>query len=127
MKKIKNTLAVILTVAMLITGIPFAFASTATPSDATPAADGYSITNPYADVNWETVNQYKAALHTHTNASDGDNTLIDSIERHYQTGFDIVSVTDHGTSDMSWTDSTIGSKLVAKVMGLVGKSDGNLV
>ena len=127
MKKIKNTLAVILTVAMLITGIPSAFASTATPSDATPAADGYSITNPYADVNWETVNQYKAALHTHTNASDGDNTLIDSIERHYQTGFDIVSVTDHGTSDMSWTDSTIGSKLVAKVMGLVGKSDGNLV
>ena len=126
MKKFRNTLAVVLAAAMLITSIPFAFASNATPTDAAPA-NGYSITNPYADINWETVNHYKAALHTHTNASDGDDTLINSLERHYQTGFDIVSITDHGTSDMSWTDSTIGSKIVAKAMALVGKSDGNLV
>ncbi len=126
MKKLRNTLAVILASALLITGIPFAFAANATPTDASPA-DGYVITNPYADINWETVNQYKTALHTHTNASDGDDTLKDSLERHYQTGFDIVSITDHGVSDMSWTDSTIGSKIVTKVMTLFGKSDGNLV
>lgn len=128
MKKIRNAIAVILASALLITGAPFAFASNATPTDAAPVtAEGYSITNPYADINWETVNQYKTALHTHTNASDGDDTLKASLERHYQTGYDIVSITDHGVSDMSWTDSTIGSKLVTKVMTLFGKSDGNLV
>lgn len=134
--KMKKIVSAFVASAMLMTSIPFAFASNATPSDVstptdapieTPAGEGYDITNPYANINWETVNQYKSALHTHTNASDGDDTLINSLERHYLTGFDIVSVTDHGTSDMSWTDSTIGSKIVARVMTLIGKSDGNLV
>ena len=117
MKGFKKVLAVVLAATMLFSCAPFAFA----------ADDGYTITNPYENINWRTVNQYKTALHTHTNASDGDDTLLSSINRHYETGFDIVSFTDHGVSDMSWTDSTIGSKLVTKVMALVGKSDGNLV
>lgn len=130
MKKFKNTIAVILAAAMLVTCIPFAFAANSTPSDApesgTPTGDGYEITNPYENIDWATINQYKTALHTHTNASDGDDTLTASLERHYQTGYDIVSITDHGVSDMSWTDSTLGSKFITKVMTLVGKSDGNL-
>lgn len=114
----KKVLAVFMAAAMLFTFAPLAFAE---GSDA-----GYTITNPYANINWETINQYKTALHTHTNASDGDNTLTESIERHYETGYDIVSVTDHGVSDLSWTDSTLGSKFITKIMTLFGRSDGNL-
>ena len=129
MKNFKNSLAVFLAASMLFTSIPFAFASS-TPSDApaigAPVSNGFTITNPYANINWETINQYKTALHTHTNASDGDDTLTESLERHYQTGYDIVSITDHGVSDMSWTDSSLGSKFITKVMTLFGKSDGNL-
>lgn len=134
MKNLKKSISAFLVAVLLLTVIPGAFAASsdpATPTDApsvgTSAGDGYKITNPYADIDWATVNQYKTALHTHTNASDGDNTLTESIERHYQTGYDIVSITDHSVSDMSWTDSTLGSKIVTKVMTLFGKSDGNLV
>lgn len=115
---LKKVLAVFMAAAMLFTFAPLAFAE---GSDA-----GYTITNPYANIDWETINQYKTALHTHTNASDGDNTLTESIERHYETGYDIVSITDHGVSDLSWTDSTLGSKFITNLMTLVGRSDGNL-
>ena len=116
----KKSIAAILSVVMLIGCIPFAFAS-----DDNSA--GYTITNPYKNINWETINQYKTALHTHTNASDGDDTLINSIERHYETGFDIVAITDHGINDKSWTDSSKNSQLVTNFMSLIGKTDGELV
>ncbi len=98
---------------MLCTGIP-AFAAAET--------DEIAISNPYANIDWADVNQYKTALHTHTNASDGDQTLKASIERHYETGFDVVAITDHGTTDYNWCTDT-GSKLVGKVLKLVGKTD----
>lgn len=116
----KKSIAIILSAIMLLGCLPFAFA-------AEESASGYTITNPYQNINWETVNQYKAALHTHTNASDGDDTLINSIERHYETGFDIVAITDHGITDKSWTDSSKNSKLVTTFMSLIGKTDGELV
>ncbi len=116
----KKSIAVILSAIMLLGCLPFAFASE-------EASSGYTITNPYQNINWETVNQYKAALHTHTNASDGDDTLVASVERHYETGFDILAITDHGISDKSWTDSEKNSKLVTNFMSLIGKTDGNLV
>lgn len=115
---LKKSIAFLLAAVMLFGCMPFAFAA--------DADSGYTITNPYANIDWATVNQYKTALHTHTNASDGDDTLTESIERHYETGFDIVSITDHGVSDMSWTDSELGSKFITKVMTLIGKTDGNL-
>lgn len=114
----KKIFAVILALAMLMTFAPFAVAS----SD---ASDGYTITNPYKNIDWSTINQYKTALHTHTNASDGDDTLVHSIERHYETGFDIVSTTDHGISDKGWTQSN--ANIVTSVMSLIGKTDGKLV
>ena len=116
----KKSIALFLATVMLIGSVPFAFASEETN-------EGYTITNPYKNINWETVNQYKTALHTHTNASDGDDVLIKSIERHYETGFDIVAITDHGISDKSWTDSSKNSKLVTGFMSLIGKTDGELV
>lgn len=131
MKKFKKALSGFLATALIVTIVPFALAkSPATPGDAPnihATGDDITIISPYENIDWDSVNQYKAALHTHTNASDGDNTLKDSLERHYETGYDIVSITDHGVSDMSWTDSSLGSKFITKVMSLVGKSDGNLV
>lgn len=116
----KKAIAIILASVMLCGCIPFAFASS-------EAGNGYSITNPYENIDWETVNQYKAALHTHTNASDGDDTLVASIERHYETGFEVLAITDHGISSKSWTDTSKNSKLITTVMSLIGKSNGNLV
>ncbi len=69
------------------------------------AADtDYAISNPYADVNWETYSAYKADLHSHTIASDGDNTTKEMAERHYELGFDIYAQSDHGTVNYSWTE-----------------------
>lgn len=116
----KKAIAIILASVMLCGCIPFAFASS-------EAGNGYSITNPYENIDWETVNQYKAALHTHTNASDGDDTLVASIERHYETGFDVLAITDHGINNKSWTDASKNSKLVTNVMSLIGKTSGELV
>ena len=73
-------------------------------SAAAYAADvDYAITNPYETVDWSW-DQYKADLHSHTNASDGNNTLPEMTEAHYDAGFDIVAVTDHGTSDHGWLE-----------------------
>ena len=63
----------------------------------------YTITNPYADVDWSW-KQYKADLHTHTTASDGDDTLKDMIETNYDYGFDIYATSDHGITSYSWTE-----------------------
>jgi len=114
----KKILASVLAATMLLTCTPLAFS-------ANDASKGYTITNPYEDIDWETVNQYKTALHTHTNASDGDDKLINSIERHYETGFDVVATTDHGISNTSWTESD--ANIVTDVMALIGKTDGNIV
>lgn len=114
MQKLQKTISLILAAALLFCCAPFAFA----------AESGYTITNPYKDINWETVNQYKAALHTHTNASDGDDTLEASLERHLETGYDVVAITDHGISNTSWTESD--ANIVTSVMSLIGKTDGEL-
>ncbi len=85
----------------------------------------YTITNPYAGVNWKTVGQYKTALHTHTNASDGDHTLKESIERHAQTGFDIVAVTDHGIVDPGFVSGPT-RPFVKRALDLLHRSEGEI-
>ncbi|MCL2445598.1 MAG: hypothetical protein FWD06_02375 [Oscillospiraceae bacterium] len=62
----------------------------------------FTIINPYANVNWDSFGQYKAALHVHTNSSDGRATLADTIRDHYNKGFDILAVTDHDVLLQSW-------------------------
>ena len=89
MKKFRSALAVFLCLAL---AVPFALCASAAEADGS-----YEITNPYADINWDAVTAYKTALHSHTNASDGDDNLRASVERHVEAGFDIVATTDHGT------------------------------
>ncbi len=71
----------------------------------------YTIKNPYADVNWEKTNQYKADLHSHTTSSDGNGTLKEMIESHYDYDFDILAVTDHGINSISWTEEHVNPVL----------------
>ena len=90
------------------------------------AADtAYVITNPYAGVDWQTVGQYKTALHTHTNASDGDHTLKESMQRHVETGFDIVAVTDHGIVDPGFVSGP-EKPFVKQALKLLHRSEGEI-
>ncbi len=116
MKKSKTIISVFLAVLLILCTAATAFA----------AESPYSISNPYENIDFSSVNAYKTAFHTHTNASDGDQTLKESIERHAQTGFDIVSVSDHGTVNYTWAEAN-PNKLIHGALSLVGKSEGDLV
>ncbi len=118
MKNFKTVFAVILSAIMCLSMCSIAFAA---------SEDGsYVITNPYENINWQTVTAYKTGLHSHTNASDGDDTLKSSIQRHAEAGFDIVATTDHGTVNYSWAEENANA-LIYGVMSLVGKTEGDLV
>lgn len=116
MNKTKKPLSIILAVIMCVPFALTAFADTTVD---------HIISNPYANVDWDTVNTYKTALHTHTNASDGDCTLRESVERHVETDFDIVATTDHGTVNYTWAEAN-PNKFIHGVMSIVGKSEGEL-
>ncbi|MCL2545768.1 MAG: BspA family leucine-rich repeat surface protein [Oscillospiraceae bacterium] len=60
-------------------------------------AANFVIDNPYEDVNWDTWNSHRAALHTHTNNFDGRLTLDNVVLDHFQRGYDILAITDHNT------------------------------
>lgn len=115
-----KVLSFAMSAAVLCTG----FAASA--KEEVPEVEGYTISNPYENIDWETVGQYKTGLHTHTTASDGDDTLFESIQRHYEAGFDMVATTDHSVVNYSWTDPSKGSNLVTGVMKLIGKSSGEM-
>ncbi len=91
----KKALAVFMAAAMFLTFAPLSFAE---GSDV-----DYKITSPYANINFETVNQYKADLHSHTAYSDGHNSLPEMAERHYELGFDIYAISDHSTVSYGYT------------------------
>ena len=94
MKNPKKILAIILAMAMLLTAAPVAFAQ---------ADIDYEIISPYETVDFSNINQYKADLHSHTTFSDGNETLPKMLERHYELGFDIYAITDHGTVSYGYT------------------------
>ena len=108
MKKIFKITAVILALTMLLTAAPIAFAD---------ADIDYDITSPYSTIDFSTVNQYKADLHSHTTFSDGNETLPAMTERHYELGFDIYAITDHGTVSYGYTSQTFNDpvKLISWV------------
>ena len=63
----------------------------------------FTIISPYATVDWEAWNQYKAAFHVHTRNSDGSASLPQMVERHYELGFNILAITDHRGLTAHWT------------------------
>lgn len=69
------------------------------------AVFGQSIVlDPYAEVNWQTFEQHKANLHTHTTQSDGQLTPSQAIDEYRSRGYTILSLTDHNLCTWSWTD-----------------------
>ncbi len=104
MKKRNNSLlkalSVVLAVVMLVSAVPvFSFAADGAAQDI-----DYAISNRYEAVEWETWKQYKVNLHCHTLASDGRNDIYEMIEAHYALGYGALAITDHGTTNYSWTD-----------------------
>ena len=73
----------------------------------------YAINNPYETVDFDNWGQYKADLHCHTTASDGDNTLTEMVEEHYAQGYDALAITDHGIVSRNWT--TVNSRNYFKI------------
>lgn len=66
------------------------------------------IFNPYEAVDWQTTGHYNAALHTHSNQSDGMGTVAEMAERYYELGFDIMSFNDHDVTTDKWSNSMTG-------------------
>lgn len=62
----------------------------------------FTIINPYECVDWSSWDTYKACLHLHTTASDGDVPLYEMIKAYYDAGYDILAVTDHGVVNNGW-------------------------
>ena len=62
----------------------------------------YTIVNPYETVDWDSWQYYKANLHTHSVASDGDETITDMVGLYYDAGYDILALTDHGVVSHGW-------------------------
>lgn len=120
MKTTLRTLSVLLCIILAFSVITPSFAA----DDPVPA--GLTVTNPYENIDWDSINVYKTALHTHTNASDGDPTLKESIGRHAECGFDMVATTDHGTVNYSWETENANS-LIHNTLNLLGRSEGELV
>lgn len=77
----------------------------------------YTINNPYSTVDFDNWGQYKADLHCHTTASDGDADMDDMIEEHYSQGYDALALTDHGIVSQNWT--SVYSRNYYKILSLI--------
>lgn len=108
-KFVKKALCVALSVLMLMAIAPMSMAS---------GDVDYTITNPYDGVDFSTYKAYKADLHSHTTFSDGNNSMPDMVERHYELGFDILAITDHGTDFYGYTVQNQYHVPAMKVLGL---------
>ena len=62
--------------------------------------------NPYADIDWSTINQFKGNFHTHTtqsnDAADGFTTAY-VVDKYHAAGYKILSLTDHDYNPYPWT------------------------
>ncbi len=94
-KKVLCLLSLVLCVCLL----PPAAATAAAPAG---NEHDYTIDSPYKDVDWDSWKALKAALHTHTIASDGAANIDEIVESHYALGFDILAITDHMVNAAPW-------------------------
>lgn len=71
-----------------------------------------TIFNPYKDIDFKTINHYKANLHTHTTESDGSSTPAEVIYHYHDIGnYDILAITDHNKNTWPWSDYIIETPL----------------
>jgi len=60
------------------------------------------IESPYQEVNWETSNQYRANLHTHTSKSGGDYSPAEVIDMYRKHNYRVLAITDHNRVTWPW-------------------------
>lgn len=107
--KAKKTIAIVLAVIMAFSIFTIG-ASASSPTENkvnfiprdVQGNKNYTIENPYKDVKWGAWRAYKASLHSHTNASDAVPTIAQSVEKHYELGFDILAISDHAVIGVPW-------------------------
>ncbi len=59
-------------------------------------------TAPMLTLTGAPISNTDGVLHSHTTGTDG--ALEETVEKHYDHNFDILAVTDHGTTDYGWDD-----------------------
>ena len=62
--------------------------------------------NPYKDINWESINQYKSNFHTHTlqsNDPTSNFTTTYVVDKYHGADYKILSLTDHDYNTYPWT------------------------
>ena len=77
------------------------------------------VLNPYAEVDWDTVEVHKANLHSHTTESDGVLTPQELLDLYAAAGYTIFSITDHDTNAPdapTWPWEAYGIDVVATGM-----------
>lgn len=97
--KLKKFISVFLCTAMLFSLTSIVFAA----DDITGQFD-FTITSPYDTVDWDSWKQYKASLHSHTDASDADQSIADSVKKHYDLGYQILAISDHAVLGARWDE-----------------------
>ena len=61
--------------------------------------------NPYAGIDWITINQYKSNLHTHTTQSNDaidEFTTANVVDKYHAAGYKILALTDHDYNPYPW-------------------------
>lgn len=108
MKKLISVLLAAVMLALTLSAGACASEPTVTPSfDSVADIEGtknYTIENPYESVRWGEWREYKASLHSHTNASDAEPSMVESIEYHYSDDFDILAISDHAVIGEQWDE-----------------------
>ncbi len=98
------------------------FAAPALASDDVIGGKSYTIESPYATVDWENWDHYKANLHTHTTYSDGERLLSEVVEDYYRMNYDILAITDHGVLGTKWNEKAETMPIIG-YNALIGKLD----
>ena len=99
-KSVKRIISAVLCLSML-----FAISSVAIAAEDTEKEElNFTITSPYDGVDWDNWKQYKASLHSHTDASDGGQSIEESVKSHYDLGFQILAITDHAVVGKQWNE-----------------------
>ena len=61
--------------------------------------------NPYAEIDWTTIHQYKSNLHTHTTQSNDaidEFTTANVVDKYHAAGYKILALTDHDYNPYPW-------------------------
>ena len=102
-KTVKKLLSLFLCGALMLPVSSVAFAQDNTATEQKGNLN-YTITSPYDNVDWDNWKQYKASLHSHTDASDGGQSIEENVKSHYDLGFQILAITDHAVVGKQWNE-----------------------